>query len=268
MTITTASIARFEIDGVAYQARLFAMPFHVPENGRVRAHAIGRPEMPFGGVHVLAWWLEARVLPEGVGLVMADRLFSHGAVEQWSGADGARAAKVLSQVALGSKSSHRLWRNTVAGGFRDETAFFLGAAFVQTDAAVDDVRLLGDLIPAAEWSGVADAASTMMGLHLYRPEEPETLVDCALLAPSWTEAAVERADGYRALTLLHSFTEDDEDIHVDIELLPPGQVVLQVESCSTRFSARFDPALLGRDMTDALLRDALALQHGLPANLH
>lgn len=175
---------------------------------------------------------------------------------------------MLSQVALGSKSSHRLWRNTVAGGFRDETAFFLGAAFVQTDAAVDDVRLLGDLIPAAEWSGVADAASTMMGLHLYRPEEPETLVDCALLAPSWTEAAVERADGYRALTLLHSFTEDDEDIHVDIELLPPGQVVLQVESCSTRFSARFDPALLGRDMTDALLRDALALQHGLPANLH
>ena len=46
---------------------------------------------------------------------------------------------------------------------------------------------------------------------------------------------MERADGYRALTLLHSFTEDDEVIHVDIELLPPGQVVLQVESCSTRF---------------------------------
>ncbi|WP_421019180.1 hypothetical protein, partial [Klebsiella pneumoniae] len=92
-------------------------------------------------------WLEARALPQGVGLVMADRLFSHGAVEQWSGADSARAAKVLSQVALGARSSHRLWRNTVAGGFRDETAFFLGAAFVQSDAAVDDVRLLGDLIP-------------------------------------------------------------------------------------------------------------------------
>ncbi|MEF9482189.1 hypothetical protein OWR21_09775 [Ralstonia sp. 1B3] len=91
MSITTASIARFEIDGVAYQARLFAMPFHVPENGRVRAHAIGRPDMPFSGVHVLAGWLKERVLPEGVGLVMADRLFSHGAVEQWSGADGARA---------------------------------------------------------------------------------------------------------------------------------------------------------------------------------
>lgn len=101
MSITTASIARFEIDGVAYQARLFAMPFHVPENGRVRAHAIGRPDMPFSGVHVLAGWLKERVLPEGVCLVMADRLFSHGAVEQWSGADGARAAKVLSQVALG-----------------------------------------------------------------------------------------------------------------------------------------------------------------------
>ena len=28
------------------------------KNGRVRAHAIGRPEMPFGGVHVLARWLE------------------------------------------------------------------------------------------------------------------------------------------------------------------------------------------------------------------
>lgn len=108
----------------------------------------------------------------------------------------------------------------------------------------------------------------MMGLHLYRPDEPEALVNCALLAPAWTEAAVERADGYRALTLLHSFTEGDEDIHVDIELLPPGQVVLQVESCSTRFSARFDPALLGRDMTDALLRDALALQHGDRTRLH
>jgi hypothetical protein len=223
MSITSGSIARFEIDGVAYQARLFAMPFHVPENGRVRAHAVGRPEMPFGGVHVLAQWLQARSLPEGVGLVMADRLFSHGAVSQWSGADGARAAKVLSQVALGQKSSHRLWRQTAAGGFRDETAFFLGAAFVPSDALVDDVRLLGELIPASEWASVAHAASTMMGLHLYRPEEPETLVDCTLLAPAWTETAVERADGYRALTLLHSFAEDDEDIHVDIELLPPGR---------------------------------------------
>lgn len=75
-------------------------------------------------------------------------------------------------------------------------------------------------------------------------------------------------DGYRALTLLHAFTDGDEDIHVDIELLPPGQVVLQVESCSTRFSARFNPELLGRDMTDALLRDALALQHGNHPALH
>ena len=59
MSITTASIARFLIDGVAYQARLFAMPFHVPENGRVRAHAIGRPDMPFSGVHVLAGWFRS-----------------------------------------------------------------------------------------------------------------------------------------------------------------------------------------------------------------
>ncbi|AQW29308.1 hypothetical protein ACKZDW_21865 [Ralstonia syzygii subsp. celebesensis] len=268
MSHSFGSIARFEVDGVAYQARLFAMPFHVPENGRVRAHAIGRPDMPFSGVHVLARWLEARCLPPGVGLVMADRLFSHGAVSQWSGADGARAAKVLSQVALGTKSGHRLWRRTAAGGFRDETAFFLGAAFVQTDAALDDVRLLGDLVPASEWAAVASAASTMMGLHLYHPDEPEMMVDCAVLAPAWTETAVERADGYRALTLLHSFTDGDEDIHVDIELLPPGQVVLQVESCSTRFSARFNPELLGRDMTDALLRDALALQHGNHPALH
>ncbi|ALF88902.1 MULTISPECIES: hypothetical protein [Ralstonia solanacearum species complex] len=268
MSHTSGSIAHFEVDGLAYQARLFAMPFHVPENGRVRAHAIGRPDMPFSGVHVMARWLKARCLPPGVELVMADRLFSHGAISQWSGADGARAAKVLSQVALGAKAGHRLWRRTAAGGFRDETAFFLGAAFVQTDAALDDVRLLGDLVPASEWAAVAHAASTMMGLHLYRPDEPEMLVDCAVLAPAWTETAVERADGYRALTLLHSFTEGEEDIHVDIELLPPGQVVLQVESCSTRFSARFNPELLGRDMTDALLRDALALQHGDHSALH
>lgn len=75
MSHTSGSIARFEVDGVAYQARLFAIPFHVPENGRVRAHAIGRPDMPFSGVHALARWLEARCLPPGVGLVMADRLF-------------------------------------------------------------------------------------------------------------------------------------------------------------------------------------------------